>query len=155
MFASLLLGVLGAHAALDMLPDDGTCLPGETIQVFAPEPDTGAGWTCAWGADEIFGELPDGGYAEIVCPGCGRRVQDQVYALYAVCTDVDGDAQWEFDDIVVRCSEVEGEPEGCACGGEGSLSWAWVLMVPAALRRWRGAWSNVGAQYSMAATSRG
>ncbi|MFH1467604.1 MAG: hypothetical protein ABIO70_24675 [Pseudomonadota bacterium] len=139
MFTSLLLGMFAASADIDMIPEDGSCMPGETILVFAPEPDTGEAWTCQWGADEALGGL-DGIFLELTCPACGRHVEDQVYSLYAVCTDADGNAQWAFDDIVVRCSEVEDEWQdptvgGCSCGAGGVMSLAWLLVVPVVWRR--------------------
>jgi hypothetical protein len=138
MFAVLLLGTLAARADLDMIPADGTCLPGEEVMVFAPQPDTGEGWTCAWGADDRLGEAPEGAFGELTCPDCGGHVEDQIYGIYAACTDADGDVQWAFDDVTLRCSELEPEaeePEPCGCGAGGAPSLAWLLVVPVLARR--------------------
>jgi hypothetical protein len=65
---------------------------------------------------------------------------DAVFQLYAYCTDVDNDAVWYFDEIVVACSEIqdEPEPEGCACAaGASPALWSLLLLPGVVLRRRR------------------
>lgn len=142
MWMMLLAGV--ALAEIEMVPEDGRCLPGEEVVFYAPAFDTGGPRTCTWSADDGFLGMEEqsweGDVLTLTCPDCGRRRADELYGVYAYCTDEEQNAVWFFDEIVLTCSELADDPppEGCACGSTAAPAlWSLLLVPGVAVRRRR------------------
>mgnify|MGYP006971705881 CR=1 FL=1 len=138
----MMLMVCVAAAELEMVPEDGRCLPGDMVVVYAPAFDTGGPRTCLWSAEAgLVAEEEDdeGDVTVLTCPDCGRRRQDEIYGVYTYCTDEDQNPVWIFDEIVLACSEIEGEPEPESCGcGTAAVPAAWsLLLLPGVVLRRR------------------
>ncbi len=145
MYLLLLASFVAAEPALVMEPEDGRCLPGEEILLGVEQPDTGSPWSCQWTIDDELGEglSEEELHADSVmlsCPGCKGRPADRLFTLHSYCTDVDNNAYWDFDEVVLACSEIVNDPvqTGCGCSSSTHTAlWATLLALGIALVRGR------------------